>query len=82
MASLTAFTPGNNRRKNRLDSSPIMRRTMDIHEASNYTGFSVPKLRQLVRDRAIKFIQEAKGCKLLFEQTELDRWLDAHEVAA
>lgn len=64
-----------------LDSLPLRRRTMDIREAAHYISLSVSKLRQLVRNRAIKCIQEAKGCKLLFEQTELDRWLDAHEIA-
>ena len=47
---------------------------LTAREAATYLGLSVHALHKLTAARSIPFEQDAPGCKLWFERSELDRW--------
>jgi hypothetical protein len=49
-------------------------RWLDAQEAAGHLGLTVHALHKLTAAREIPFEQDAPGCKLWFERSELDRW--------
>ena len=47
---------------------------LGAREAAAYLGMSVTALHKLTAARSIPFEQDAPGCKLWFQRSELDRW--------
>lgn len=73
-------TTYSNRAAKQLRTGQFDRRTMRVSEAAAYVGICATKLRHLAWNGDIPFIQERKGCLMLFEKGDLDRWLDAHKT--
>lgn len=53
--------------------------TIDLRQASAYTGLSVTKLRALVASRGIPHEVRLDGA-IRFQQSKLDAWLDGRKV--
>jgi excisionase family DNA binding protein len=47
---------------------------LSTREAASYLGLSVDAPHNLTAARSIPFEQDAPGCKLWFQRSELDRW--------
>lgn len=60
-------------------SSLPRRRLLRIKPAAEYTSLSPWKLRELVHDGKIPFVQEAEGSPFLFDQRDLDDWIERNK---
>lgn len=62
------------------DSSPMIRRLLNIREVSEYTGLSSHTLYTMVSQRRIPFVKLGRLTK--FDRYELDRWIASQSVKA
>ena len=62
------------------ESSPMIRRLLDIGEVATYTGLSIHTLYTMVSQRRIPFVKLGRLTK--FDRYELDRWIASHSVKA
>ena len=56
----------------------MVRRLLDIHEVSEYTGLSIHTLYTMVSQRRIPFVKLGRLTK--FDRHELDRWITLQSV--
>jgi len=56
--------------------SPPERRLLTLKHAADYMDFSPGKMRQMVYEGVIPYIQDGRGGKFWLDREDLDRWIE------
>jgi excisionase family DNA binding protein len=60
-------------------SPPVRPRWLKIDQASDYTGFAVGTIYNMVSERRVPYVK--KGGSLRFDVRDLDKWMERDKTA-